>query len=142
MASGYDVNNVFARILRGELTCVKVWETEEIICIMDAFPEYPGHCLVIPKIQASTLFDLSPHMWGELMSAVYTTAQAVGSAFPECGVAIMQYNGAQAGQSVPHVHVHIVPRRLDRRAQPHGHTSVPIEALEENASRIRAALGF
>lgn len=137
----YDPNNIFARILRGELPCHKVYEDADTLAFMDIMPQSDGHVLVLPKEAAAELFDLSE---GAAQAAIRTTqriARAVRDAFGPDGLSIGQFNGTAAGQTVPHVHFHIVPRYADRPLR--GHASEPQDpaVLQQHAARIVAALG-
>jgi len=136
----YDANNVFAKILRGDLPCVDVYEDEHTLAFMDLMPSVEGHTLVIPKAPAKEIFDLS----AEGASALMRTTQKVGRAIKRglncSGVMLVQLNGAGAGQSIPHVHFHILPREEGLELQLHGRTMRKPEELEPIAARIRAAL--
>jgi histidine triad (HIT) family protein len=107
----YDRDNVFAKILRGELPSARVFEDEHVYAFMDAFPQTRGHTLVIPKrSEARNLLDEEPQVLSNLILGVQRVARAVRAAINPDGVAIMQFNGAPAGQSVFHLHFHILPR--------------------------------
>jgi histidine triad (HIT) family protein len=138
----YDDNNVFAKILRGELPCHKVYEDDHSLAFMDIMPQADGHTLVIPKLPAITLFDLDATALGSLMGAVQTVAAAVKKAFDAPGIVLFQLNGAEAGQTVPHLHFHVLPSSLGalmRRA--HAAQIEDPQKLAGYAERIRAALG-
>jgi len=107
----YDRDNVFAKILRGELPSARVFEDEHVYAFMDAFPQTRGHTLVIPKrSEARNLLEEEPQVLSNLILGVQRVARAVRAAINPDGVAIMQFNGAPAGQSVYHLHFHILPR--------------------------------
>ena len=107
----YDPANVFAKVLRGELPAHKVWEDDEVLAFMDLFPQSRGHTLVISKrSQARNLLDVSPDHLRSLMLGVQRTARAVRAALEPDGIVVTQFNGAAAGQTVFHLHVHIIPR--------------------------------
>ena len=107
----YDRDNVFAKILRGELPSARVFEDEHVYAFMDAFPQSRGHTLVIPKrSEARNLLEEEPQVLSNLILGVQRVARAVRAAINPDGVAIMQFNGAPAGQSVYHLHFHILPR--------------------------------
>ncbi|MFC3458017.1 HIT family protein [Massilia haematophila] len=138
-ATSYDTNNPFARILRGELPSIRVYEDEATIAIMDIMPQADGHVLVIPKEAAAEIFALSE----ESAACIRTTkrvAAAVKAAMEAPGVMIAQFNGSAAGQTVPHVHFHIVPRHADIPLKPHAGVPADTGRLRELAERIVAAL--
>lgn len=136
----YDTNNVFAKILRGELPCVKVYEDEHTLAFMDIMPSADGHTLVIPKAPAKEIFDLSPEGAAALMRTTKKIAKAVKAALNCSGVMLVQLNGAAAGQSIPHVHFHVLPREEGLDLHLHGRAMKKPEELEPVAARIRAAL--
>jgi histidine triad (HIT) family protein len=136
----YDPTNVFAKILRGELPCVKVYEDEQTLSFMDIMPSAEGHTLVIPKELAETIFDLSTDGAVALMRATHKLAAAVKKALGPPGVMLFQLNGAASGQSVAHVHFHILPRTAGIDLKLHGRTMLDAKTLEPIAARIRAAL--
>lgn len=107
----YDPANVFARVLRGELPAHKVWEDDEVLAFMDLFPQARGHVLVISKAsRARNLLEVEPEHLQGLMLGVQRTARAVRAALEPDGIVVTQFNGAAAGQTVFHLHVHIIPR--------------------------------
>src|SRR5262249_46223282 len=106
----YDPNNVFAKILRGEIPSVKVYEDERTLAFMDVMPQAEGHTLVVPKENAENIFDLSPDGAVALAKTTQKIARAVKKGFGAPGVMLAQLNGAAAGQSVFHVHFHVIPR--------------------------------
>ncbi len=136
----YDSNNVFAKILRGELPCIKVYEDAHTLAFMDIMPAVEGHTLVIPKEAGETMFDISPEAAAATMRTTQKVAAAVKRATGAPGIMLAQLNGAAAGQSIPHVHFHILPRHAGADLSFHGKTMVKPEALEPVAARIRAAL--
>ncbi len=106
----YDPDNVFARVIRGELPAHKVWESGEVLAFMDLFPQSRGHVLVVSKAgQARNLLDVEPEHLQAVMLGVQRVARAVRTALEPNGVIVTQFNGAHAGQSVFHLHVHIIP---------------------------------
>jgi len=135
----YDPNNIFAKIIRGELPSVKVYEDAKTLAFMDIMPATEGHTLVIPKEQAETIFDLSTEGAVDLIKTTKRVAEAVKVALECPGVMLAQLNGKPAGQSVPHIHFHILPRSQTNFSL-HGRTMVDTRALEPIAARIRAAL--
>lgn len=137
----YDDQNIFAKILRGEAPCVKIREDEHTLAIMDVFPQAPGHVLVIPKERARNLFELSEEAAEKTILAVKTVAAAVRRALEPDGVFVAQFNGASAGQTVFHIHFHIIPRREGVDIAGHGKAGLADMAeLEQLAEKIRAAL--
>src|SRR3954451_9477474 len=105
----YDPNNIFAKILRGEIPAAKVYEDEHTLAFMDVMPQSEGHTLVIPKTQARNFFDIEPSALANLIVATQRVAKAVQAAFKPDGMRIIQFNEAAAGQTVFHIHFHIVP---------------------------------
>lgn len=136
----YDPQNIFARILRGELPCVKIFEDAETLSFMDIMPAVEGHTLVIPKEAAETIFDLSPDAAAALIRTTKKIAAAVKAAIGCPGMMLVQLNGIAAGQSVPHIHFHILPRSQGLSLELHGRGMVDPSLLEPVAARIRAAL--
>lgn len=139
----YDPANVFARVLRGELPAHKVYETAEALALMDLFPQSPGHVLVIPKgVQARNLLDLDPAALPSLILAVQTVAKAVRKALNPDGVIVTQFNGAPAGQTVFHLHFHIIPRYEGAPLKRHGQSGMADAGeLAAMAARIASAIG-
>lgn len=136
----YDPNNVFARILRGELPKVAVHEDDGTLAFMDIMPSVEGHVLVIPKEPAETIFELSPEGAAAVILTTQRVARAVKTALDAPGVMLVQLNGAAAGQSVPHLHFHVLPRAEGLDLKLHGRGMVKAETLEPIAAKIRAAL--
>ena len=110
----YDPNNVFAKVLRGELPCHKIYEDEDTLAFLDIMPRSEGHALVITKEKARDLFDVSPKALVKLMAVVRKIAPQIKEAVGADGVLIAQFNGAAAGQTVFHLHVHIIPGKRAR----------------------------
>jgi histidine triad (HIT) family protein len=137
----YDSQNIFAKILRGDLPAMKVYEDGHAIAIMDVMPQADGHVLVIPKAPSRNLLDMEAGVIGPLFAAVQTVARAVKSALDADGVTITQFNEAPAGQSVFHAHVHVLPRWTSVALRPHSGEMAKPEALAPFAEKIRAALG-
>lgn len=138
----YDPDNIFAKILRGDIPAVKVWEDDHVLAFMDVFPQSEGHVLVISKTsQARTILEIEPDVLQHLTAAVHRTARAVDRALSPEGISLMQFNGEAGGQTVFHLHFHIVPRWSDRPLKGHGHAPMAdTEALKAIATRIAAAL--
>jgi len=137
----YDPNNVFAKILRGEVPCVKVFEDEKVLAFMDLMPQAEGHTLVVPKEPAETILELSPASAAACINTAQRLAPAIMAAVGAGGLMISQVNGRAAEQSVPHVHFHVIPRWAGRVLRPHAAERAGIEALRSTAARIIAALG-
>ena len=136
----YDPNNIFARILRGELPKVAVYEDAKTLAFMDIMPSVEGHTLVVPKEPAETLLDLSPEGAAAVMATAQKVARAVKKALDVPGIMLVQLNGTAAGQSVPHIHFHVLPRQQGLDLKLHGRAMVDPKTLEPIAAKIRAAL--
>lgn len=139
----YDADNIFAKIIRGEMPCIKLYESGDILAFMDVFPQSKGHCLVIhKKSQATNLFDVEGDALGDLIGAVQTVAAAVKAALKPDGVRVIQFNGTPAGQTVFHLHFHIIPIYEGEALGRHGDGDGPAmpEILEPVAAAIRNAL--
>ncbi len=136
----YDSNNIFARILRGELPKVAVYEDDLTLAFMDIMPSVEGHTLVITKEPAEGILDLSAEGAAALIKTTQNVSRAVKKAFAAPGIMLVQLNGAEAGQSIPHIHFHILPRSEGLDLKLHGRRMVKPEVLEPLAAKIRAAL--
>ncbi len=136
----YDQSNIFAKILRGEIPCVKVYEDDKTLAFMDVMPEAEGHVLVVPKEPAENILDLSLDGLAATMATTQKVAKAVDMALKPDGILLKQYNRAAAGQSVFHIHFHIVPRHEGMPLAPHGKVMVQAAVLEPIAAKIRSAL--
>jgi histidine triad (HIT) family protein len=137
----YDEQNVFAKILRGELPCEKLYEDDHTIAIMDIMPRGDGHLLVIPKAPSRNIFDIETADYQHVAATVQTMARALMKAFDADGVTINQFNEPSAGQVVFHTHVHVIPRFEGISLRPHSGDMEDGAVLKANADRIRAALG-
>lgn len=139
--TAYDPDNVFARILRNELPAARIYEDDDVLAFMDAMPQGDGHALVIPKAPSRNLLDADPETVSKLFRAAQKIAVAARAAFGADGVFIGQYNEAVSGQTVYHLHVHIVPRFKDVELRRHaeGGFADP-QVLADHAARIRAEL--
>lgn len=135
----YDDGNIFARILRGEIPCHKVFEDKLTFAFMDISPISRGHTLVLPKARARNILDVTPDLLAATIVTVGRVARAAKAAFEAEGVAIMQFNESPAGQSVFHLHFHVVPRWAGVALEPHGGPMEKPEILGEHAERMRAA---
>jgi histidine triad (HIT) family protein len=136
----YDSSNIFARILRGEIPCHRIYEDAHTLAFMDVMPQADGHCLVIPKQGSRNLLDADPAIFTPLLATVQKVARAAKQAFGAGGVLIKQYNEAAAGQTVYHLHVHIVPRIEGIDLRPHTGKMADPTVLAMHAGLIRAAL--
>lgn len=137
----YDNDNIFAKIMRGEMPCAKVYEDANVLAIMDAFPQSEGHVLVMPKAPSRNLLETQAKDIGRLFGTTQRIANAVKAAFNPDGIRIMQFNGAPAGQTVFHTHVHIIPCYEDKTLAPHSEGGM-VEAshLQSLADKIKAVL--
>ena len=140
MSPTYDPDNIFAKILRGEIPSTRVYEDEHVVAFMDVMPQGPGHTLVVPKAPSRNLLDADPATLGSLMAAVQKIAGAVKLAFEANGVTIIQFNEPAAGQSVFHLHLHVIPRFDGVPLKPHTGKMEDVALLEVHAEKIRAAL--
>jgi histidine triad (HIT) family protein len=136
----YDPNNVFAKMLRGELPCHKIYEDEDTLAFLDIMPRAEGHALVITKEKATDLFDVSPEALATLMEVVQKLAPQIKDAVGADGVLIAQFNGAAAGQTVFHLHVHIIPRKEGTELKPHAGIMADQAQLAATAEKIRARI--
>lgn len=139
MSTTYDDTNIFARILRGEIPSARVYEDEQVLAFMDVMPQGKGHTLVIPKSPSRNLLDANPDVLAATIQAVQTIAQAVKKAFNADGVTIMQFNEPAAGQTVYHLHFHVIPRFDGVALKAHTGDMEDASILAQNAEKIRAA---
>ena len=140
MSAAYDDQNIFAKILRGEAPCVKLYEDAHAFAFMDIMPRGQGHLLVIPKTPARNILDVSPEALAGLMPAVQKLALASKAALGADGVSVMQFNEAAGGQVVFHLHFHVIPRFEGVALKPPGGPMAAAAELEPVAAKIRAAL--
>lgn len=141
LEGNYDPDNIFAKILRGEIPSAKVYENEKILSFMDAFPQSRGHTLVIPKAPSRNLFDAEPAILAQVIEQTQNIGRAVREVFKPDGITITQFNGAPAGQTVFHLHFHIIPRYIDMASKPHASGQMAdFEDLKAQAAKIEAAL--
>jgi histidine triad (HIT) family protein len=136
----YDRSNIFAKIIRGEIPSVKVYEDERTLAFMDVMPQANGHVLVVPKEDAENIFDLSPEGLAAMMATTQKVAKAVRKALACPGLMLVQLNGSAAGQSVNHIHMHIIPRTGGIDLKFHAREMAAPQTLEPIAAKIRAAL--
>lgn len=136
----YAPNNIFAKILRGEAPAIKVYEDEATLAFMDIMPQVEGHTLVIPKEGAESIFDLSPEGAAALIRSTQKVAAAVKEATQAPGIMIAQLNGPAAGQTVFHIHFHILPRHHGIELKMHAREMADPEQLKAMAAKISAAI--
>lgn len=136
----YDNDNIFAKILRGEMPAFSVYDTEYCLAFLDIMPQSEGHTLVLPKTAAENLFDLDEVAARQLFADVKKVAAAVQKVFSPDGVRLMQFNGSAAGQTVFHFHMHIVPCYTNQPEKSHAGEMADSAVLEKQAARLRAAL--
>ncbi len=135
MTHHYDAENIFAKILRKELPCIPIFEDELTLVIMDIMPQKPGHVLVIPKQAAQTIYQLDEEHCLACLKTVKIIGQAVQKAMKSSGTTVFQLNGAEAGQTVPHVHFHILPGAISQ-SQSHASQVADQKELVEVAEKI------
>lgn len=140
MSSAYDPNNIFAKILRGEIPAHKVYEDDAVLAFMDIMPRGDGHTLVIPKLPARNILDIDPAALAQLIQAVQKVALGVKAAMGADGVTIQQFNEPAGGQVVFHIHFHVIPRFEGVAMRPHTGAMAPPEVLAAHAAKIRAVL--
>lgn len=136
----YDANNIFAKILRGEIPSHKVYEDPDALVIMDAMPQSPGHTLIIPKAPSRNLLDADPEMLARLAPLVQKIMRAVKEAFAADGVTLVQFNEPASGQTVFHLHFHVIPRIEGTPLKPHTGAMEDSEVLAANAEKVRKVL--
>lgn len=136
----YDQNNVFAKILRGEIPAHKVFEDDDVMVFMDVMPQGEGHTLIVPKAPSRNLLDADPAVLAKLLPVAQRVARAVKAAFSADGVSIFQYNEQAGGQSVFHLHIHVVPRFDGVPLKPHSGALEDAAVLAANAEKVRQAL--
>jgi len=142
LTTPYDDQNIFAKILRGEMPCAKVYEDDDTLVFMDVFPQSRGHVLIIPKNPSVNLLGVDSDDLEPLFKTVQAVAKAVNKAFKPDGIVMTQFNGASAGQTVFHTHVHIIPRYEDKSLGAHGGTGAmaDMDKLKALAEKISAEL--
>ena len=136
----YDRNNIFAKILRGEIPCCKVYEDDQVLAFMDVMPQADGHTLVIPKYEAENIFELPPAQLQTVMATTQRIAIAAQKAFQADGITLMQFNGEAAGQTVFHIHFHVIPRHRGVPMALHARNFVDKSVLELHAEKLRKVL--
>ena len=138
--SAYDTNNIFAKILRGEFPCYKVYEDDHVLAFLDIMPRVPGHTLVIPKAPARNILDITPDDFAHVARGTHRIAAAAMTAFKADGITVQQFNEAAGGQVVFHLHMHVMPRHDGIALLPPASRKEDAKVLEENAAKLVAAL--
>jgi histidine triad (HIT) family protein len=138
--TAYDSNNPFAKILRGEFPCYKVYEDDHVLAFLDIMPRASGHTLVIPKAPARNILDITPEDIAHVARGTRTIARAAMTAFKADGVTVQQFNEAAGGQVVFHLHVHVIPRHDGAALLPPASRKEDGKVLEANAAKLIAAL--
>jgi len=136
----YDPNNIFAKILRGELPAHKIYEDDKTFAFLDIMPRAPGHTLVVPKAAVRTLIDIEPDDLASLFKTTQAVARAVMTVFSADGLTIHQFNEAAGGQVVFHLHVHIIPRKTGVALKPPASVKEDPSVLSDQALKVAAAL--
>jgi histidine triad (HIT) family protein len=137
----YDPNNIFAKILRGELPCHKVYEDDRALAFLDIMPRAPGHTLVVPKSPARNILDISPDDFAHVMRVAHKIARAAVDAFEADGLTLQQFSEPASGQVVFHLHVHVIPCREGVPLKPPASAKEDAAVLAEQARKLAAALG-
>jgi histidine triad (HIT) family protein len=138
--TAYDTNNIFAKILRGELPCHKVYEDENTLAFLDIMPRSPGHTLVIPKAPARNILDIKPDDLAHVVRVARKIAIAGKKAFQADGITLQQFSEAAGGQVVFHLHMHVMPRVDGVALLPAASRKEDVKVLEDHATRLIAAL--
>ncbi len=136
----YDPNNPFARILRGEIPCIRLFEDEHTLAFMDIMPQADGHALIVPKVAGEDLLDTPASSLSAAISTAQRIARAVDQAFSPKGIILTQFSRPAAGQTVFHLHFHVIPVYEATAMRNHARQQADLTVLESQASRIRAAL--
>ncbi|MEL6750906.1 MAG: HIT family protein [Pseudomonadota bacterium] len=140
MPAAYDTDNIFAKILRGELPAHKIYEDDATFVMMDIMPRGDGHCLVLPKAPVRNIFDIEDDAMAAVMRTARMVAKACSSAFGADGVTVQQFNESAGGQVVFHLHVHIIPRYDGVPLKPHTGEMADPDLLAAHAEKLRLAL--
>jgi histidine triad (HIT) family protein len=136
----YDDSNIFAKILRGELPCHKVYEDDKVLAFLDIMPRAPGHTLVLPKAPARNLLDVDPAVLTHVMQVVQKIATASVNVFNADGITVQQFNESAGGQVVFHLHVHVIPRKEGVPLKPPASVKEEASVLSDQALKLSAAL--
>ena len=138
--TAYDTNNIFAKILRGEFPCYKVFEDDHSLAFLDIMPRTPGHTLVIPKAPARNILDINVDDYLHVARATHRIAAAAKKAFDADGITVQQFNEAAGGQVVFHLHVHVMPRQDGIALLPPASRKEDTKVLEDNTAKLIAVL--
>ena len=136
----YDPNNIFAKILRGELPCYKIYEDDKAFAFLDIMPRAPGHALVLPKAPARNILDVPADDLAHVAIVAQKVAQAAMTVFGADGITVQQFNEGAGGQVVFHLHVHVIPRKAGVSMKPPAAAKEKPEVLAEHAKKLAAAL--
>jgi histidine triad (HIT) family protein len=136
----YDANNIFAKILRGELPCYKIYEDDKVLAFLDIMPRAPGHALVLPKAPARNILDISPDDLAHVIKVAQKIAKVSMDTFGADGVTIQQFNESAGGQVVFHLHVHVIPRKTGVAMKPPASEKAAPDVLADQAKQLAAAL--
>jgi histidine triad (HIT) family protein len=136
----YDPNNIFAKILRGELPCYKVYEDDKALAFLDIMPRAAGHALVLPKAAARNLLDIAPDDLAHVAKVVQKVAKAAMTVFAADGVTVQQFNEGAGGQVVFHLHMHVIPRKTGTPMKPPASEKEKPEVLAEQAKKLASAI--
>jgi histidine triad (HIT) family protein len=136
----YDPNNVFAKILRGELPSYKVYEDDKAFAFLDIMPRAPGHTLVLPKAPARNILDVAPADLAHVIQVAQRIAKAAMTAFAADGITLQQFNESAGGQVVFHLHVHVIPRHAGGALKAPASVKEAPDVLAAHAERLKAAL--
>ena len=138
--TAYDPSNIFAKILRGEIPCYKVYENDHVLAFLDIMPRVPGHTLVIPKAAARNILDITPDDFAHVARGTHKIAAAAMKAFKAEGITVQQFSEAASGQVVYHLHMHVMPRHDGIALLPPASRKEDGKVLEANAAKLIAAL--
>jgi histidine triad (HIT) family protein len=136
----YDASNIFAKILRGELPCYKIYEDDKTLAFLDIMPRAPGHVLVLPKVPARNILDISPDDLAHVIKVAQKIAKVSVEVFGADGVTIQQFNESAGGQVVFHLHVHVIPRKSGVAMKPPASEKAAPDVLADQAKQLVAAL--
>jgi histidine triad (HIT) family protein len=136
----YDPNNIFAKILRGELPCYKVYEDDKALAFLDIMPRSPGHTLVLPKAPARNILDIGAEDLTHVIAVAQKVAKAAMKVFSADGITVQQFNEGAGGQVVFHLHVHVIPRKTGVGLKPPASEKEKPEVLAEQAKKLAAAI--
>jgi histidine triad (HIT) family protein len=136
----YDPNNIFAKILRGELPCYKVYEDDKVLAFLDIMPRSPGHTLVLPKAPARNILDIGADDLAHVVTTAQRVSKAAMKAFSADGITIQQFNEGAGGQVVFHLHLHVIPRKAGVTMKPPASEKEKPDVLAEHAKKLAAAI--